>query len=241
MINNQIYSELGDRWISAQDDPVALLRAENRFRNPWLIERLQAMNVNPGDRVLDIGCGAGFLCRDLARAGFQVTGVDQSEGAIATARKYCSHSGVDFHVGEVAQLGKFAKFKAVFVMDVLEHVENPRQTIETASQLLAPDGVLFFYTFNRTWLSYLLVIRAVELFVKNTPKNLHLYRMFIKPSELRAYAHSAGFRDVHFMGVAPKILQPAMLQLVLKGQVSDDFEFQFVNILTVGYLGYCRK
>jgi 2-polyprenyl-6-hydroxyphenyl methylase/3-demethylubiquinone-9 3-methyltransferase len=36
-VNNAIHHQLGDRWYIAQDDPVALLRAESRARNPWIV------------------------------------------------------------------------------------------------------------------------------------------------------------------------------------------------------------
>src|SRR5215470_10702573 len=39
-INNACYDALGERWYQAQDDPVALLRAEARHRNPWILEAL---------------------------------------------------------------------------------------------------------------------------------------------------------------------------------------------------------
>ena len=37
-INNAIYDELGERWYTAQDDPVALLRAESRLRTAWILD-----------------------------------------------------------------------------------------------------------------------------------------------------------------------------------------------------------
>jgi len=60
-VNNAIYA-LGDRWYSADDDPVALLRAESRLRNPWVAARV-VTSVGARARVLDIGCGAGFLAK----------------------------------------------------------------------------------------------------------------------------------------------------------------------------------
>ena len=50
--------------------------------------------------------------------------------------------------------------------------------------MLRPGGLLFFHTFNRTWLAYLVVIRGVPLLVRECPDGLHVYRYFIKPSEL---------------------------------------------------------
>src|SRR5690606_2421000 len=40
-VNNALYDTLGERWYTAQDDPVALLRAESRLRNPWVIQTLR--------------------------------------------------------------------------------------------------------------------------------------------------------------------------------------------------------
>ncbi|MCM2324520.1 MAG: 3-demethylubiquinone-9 3-O-methyltransferase, partial [Oligoflexia bacterium] len=57
-INNRIYEELGERWYGAQDDPVALLRAEARVRDAWAAGVLRARGAR---EVIDIGCGAGFL------------------------------------------------------------------------------------------------------------------------------------------------------------------------------------
>ena len=65
-VNNDIYHQLGERWYTAQDDPVALLRAESRARNPWLIGEIRTAFPTGKVRVLDIGCGAGFL--EIGRA-----------------------------------------------------------------------------------------------------------------------------------------------------------------------------
>ncbi|HEX5084882.1 MAG TPA: hypothetical protein VFY40_22795 [Blastocatellia bacterium] len=36
LVNNDIYDQLGERWYTARDDPIALLRAESRASNPWI-------------------------------------------------------------------------------------------------------------------------------------------------------------------------------------------------------------
>jgi 2-polyprenyl-6-hydroxyphenyl methylase/3-demethylubiquinone-9 3-methyltransferase len=37
-VNNAVYDTLGRRWYEAEDDPIALLRAESRARNPWILK-----------------------------------------------------------------------------------------------------------------------------------------------------------------------------------------------------------
>lgn len=64
-VNNALYDELGERWYTAQDNPVALLRAEGRLRNPWIAMEI-ATRCGVGAAVLDIGCGGGF-CRMNSR------------------------------------------------------------------------------------------------------------------------------------------------------------------------------
>ncbi|MEO6095612.1 MAG: methyltransferase domain-containing protein, partial [Fibrobacteria bacterium] len=85
-VNNAFYEGLGDRWYDAYDDPVALLRAEGRLKNPWVADRIRShLEGNPG-RILDIGCGAGFLANSLAAEGHRVSGVDMSRGSLKVAR-----------------------------------------------------------------------------------------------------------------------------------------------------------
>ena len=90
-VNNEIYNTYGDRWYTAQDDPVALLRAESKTKSPWILEKLKKHDLlNSKTQVLDVGCGAGFLSNELALHQLNVTGVDLSEESIKVAQKFDS-------------------------------------------------------------------------------------------------------------------------------------------------------
>lgn len=52
----------------------------------WRKRAVTALNLGPGSQVLDLACGTGDLCRDLAAAGHQPVGVDLSFGMLAHAR-----------------------------------------------------------------------------------------------------------------------------------------------------------
>ena len=58
----------------------------------WLIENLA---LKAGDSVLDLGCGPGLYTSRLARAGFQVTGVDYSHRSIDFASKYATENNLN--------------------------------------------------------------------------------------------------------------------------------------------------
>src|SRR3990167_3717062 len=72
-INNDFYEDLEERWYTASDHPIALLRAENAVRVPWIIEL-----IGKRKKVLDVGCGAGILTNALSKAGHEVDGIDLS-------------------------------------------------------------------------------------------------------------------------------------------------------------------
>ncbi|MER3514998.1 MAG: class I SAM-dependent methyltransferase, partial [Chloroflexota bacterium] len=70
---------------------------------PSLFRRLGSVY---GLRILDLACGQGFLCRELARRGAQVTGVDASGEMIRLARTYESGNplGITYLHADAADL-----------------------------------------------------------------------------------------------------------------------------------------
>ncbi len=234
-VNNALYDALGERWYAAQDDPVALLRAEGKLRNPWIAAEIAA-RCGEGVAVLDIGCGGGFLSNALARAGFVVTGLDQSAESLAIARAYDETGGVRYEAGDALALPyPDASFSAVCAMDFLEHVEEPAAVIREAARVLRPGGLFFASTFNRSWLSWLVVIKGVEWFVRNTPPNMHILRLFITPAEMRRYCLAAGLSGAFFRGMRPR-LDGAFWRMLRTRVVPPDFAFVFVSSLATGYL-----
>lgn len=239
-VNNALYDALGERWYTAQDDPVALLRAEGRLRNPWIAAEIAA-RCGEGVAVLDIGCGGGFLSNELARAGFAVTGLDRSAESLAVARAYDATGGVRYEVGDALALPyPDRSFSAVCAMDFLEHVEHPAAVIREAARVLRPGGLFFASTFNRNWLSWLVVIKGVEWFVRNTPPNMHILRLFITPAEMRRHCAAAGLTDVTFRGMRPCV-DRAFWRMLRTRVVPPDFAFRFTSALTTGYLVRAAK
>ncbi|MFQ3590694.1 MAG: bifunctional 2-polyprenyl-6-hydroxyphenol methylase/3-demethylubiquinol 3-O-methyltransferase UbiG [Chloracidobacterium sp.] len=239
-VNNALYDQLGNRWYTAQDDPVALLRAEGNLRNPWIATAI-ATRCGTGAAVLDIGCGGGFLSNELARAGFTVTGLDQSVESLAVAQAYDATRSVHYEAGSALELPYPDKsFSAVCAMDFLEHIEDPARVIQEAARVLRTGGLFFASTFNRNWLSWLIVIKGVEWFVRNTPPNMHILRLFITPQEMTQYCHAAGLVNVAFRGMRPR-LNAAFWRMLWTREVPPDFEFTFVPSLLTGYLVTAEK
>jgi len=236
-VNNTWYADLGSRWHDAQDTPIALLRAEARHRNPWIAEQL-----GPEPRaVLDLGCGAGFLANDLAARGHRVTGLDTTPENLAVARLHDRTGSVSYELGDACALPHAdATFDVVCAMDLLEHVEDPARLIGEAGRVLKPDGLFFFHTFNRTWQAHLIVIKGVELFVKNTPKDLHVIRLFLRPEEVARMCRRHDLEPGVLRGSRPRFRWP-LWRMLATGKVGDDFEFTFTRSTKLGYTGCARK
>lgn len=239
-INNAFYEDLQDKWYEEKNHPVALLRAENQVRNPWIAEEI-AKRFNKSCSILDIGCGAGLLTNYLSLQGHEVFGIDLSQTSLDIAAKKDITKKVQYQKADAYHL-PFAdqSFDCVCAMDVLEHVENPKKLIAEASRVLKNQGMFFFHTFNRNILSYLLIIKGVDLFVNNAPKNMHVYPLFIKPQELSAFCLAEDLLIDTFKGLRPKF-NKALWRMVIKGNITDDFSFCFSNNLSTGYCGIATK
>lgn len=70
-----------------------------------LLDREEAGRRGPPGRALDLGCGRGQFTPELARRGWRAVGIDVVPQAIAAARKRADGDGVEYVVGDVADLG----------------------------------------------------------------------------------------------------------------------------------------
>ena len=241
-INNTLYDELGEKWYTATDDPVALLRAESRLRTSWVISELQAHFGHRPLDVLDVACGGGFLANPLAQTGHRVTGIDLSKDSLEVARSHDNTHSVTYLPMD-ARLLSFpdGQFDVVCMMDFLEHLPERAQVIKEAARVLKPGGWFIFHTFNRTPLSWLIAIKGVEWFVKNTPKNMHVYDLFLKPAELSELCTHSHLDIEVLRGVRPRIFNLDFLKLLSTGRVGDGFQFVFTRSQNIGYCGHAVR
>lgn len=98
-------------------------------------------------RVLDIGCGGGLFLSLLQQEGAQVTGIELSDSRAQYA-KTRHNLGIDKHPIEhdFWQKDYAAHFEAVTLWDVIEHVNYPRQTLQSAANVLKRGGLLLIDT-----------------------------------------------------------------------------------------------
>lgn len=187
----------------------------NPVRIPYFTSVLNR-RVGPGARVLDVGCGGGFVSQALTDAGYEVVGVDPSVRAIRAAR--------------LAEAGRFAVaygerlpfasgvFDAAICSEVLEHVDSPGQVLSEITRTLQSGAILLFSTPNRTWLSRLLLIDLAQRWpaTRVLPPRLHEWNHLIRPNELRRMMLSRRLRidEVKGLTVSPTDIPRAIRALV---------------------------
>jgi SAM-dependent methyltransferase len=99
-------------------------------------------------RVLDLGCGTGWTSLFLARAGYEVTGVDLAEDAVNAAREVARETGVGNVTFVAADYESFVSENAydyVLFYDALHHAEDEAAAVRTAYRALKPGGVVFAF------------------------------------------------------------------------------------------------
>lgn len=255
-INNQLYEEFAHTWWDENEFLSLLKVMVNPWRVPYFTEALRRhYGQDPGHvRLLDIGSGGGVLPEEFASLGCQVTGIDISSQSIATARAHAAKSGlsIDYHVGSGTSLPfDRQSFDVVSCCDVLEHIHDWCKVIAEAARVLAPGGLFFFDTINRTLNSRVTFIYGLQEFplTRLMPADTHIWKMFITPVELSSAAQKHGMTVQELKGGKIAMNPLATLWTVLQkkrgkltfGQLGRQLQLKLDKDLSLNYLGYARK
>jgi len=124
------------------------LSLQARFLNPLTEGLFHRAGIQPGMRVLDLGCGIGevsIIAGRIVGAGGQVTGIDIDPAALETARASACAAGLQnvvFDNANVADYEPDAPFDAVTARLILVHTSDPLAVVRRAVSLLRPGGII---------------------------------------------------------------------------------------------------
>ncbi len=130
-------------------------KASHRLRLKWLD---RALSPRAGERIVDLGCGAGLVAHHLLRLGCEVHGVDLAEEAIKAAVAINGEFPKgSFKVGDASKCDHLASgsFDKACSVDVIEHCGEDvmLDIFGEANRLLKPGGLYYVYTPNpRHWI-----------------------------------------------------------------------------------------
>lgn len=255
-IDNQFYNAEKDIWWDESEFLSLLKTSFNPCRFGYFLKHYTdtLKQSIKGKTALDVGCGGGILAEEFAAAGFSVTGLDPSENSIKTAKKHAIQNGLNIHyeTGTAENMPyPDNSFDVVYCCDVLEHVRDLNKAISEISRVLKSGGMFFFDTINRTPLSKLIIIKLWQEW-KSTAlvqPGLHVYEMFIKPSELKEMTFAYGMEIKQLKGMSPNVNPIKLIGLLrkrAKGKLTfAEFGKKVKMIeskdLNVGYMGYAVK
>jgi 2-polyprenyl-3-methyl-5-hydroxy-6-metoxy-1,4-benzoquinol methylase len=111
---------------------------------------LRHLPIPTGQRLLDVGCGAGWFLRIAKRLGAEVKGIEPSAVGAARARL----AGLDVYQGTLEDYlqgeGRNDRFDVITANHVIEHAPNPVATLHSMRVLLAPGGKVWVAVPNPT-------------------------------------------------------------------------------------------
>lgn len=172
------------------------LHYTDRNRAEFLVECFRDLGPDSSRRILDLGCGRGWLAAVLSPFG-KVTGVDFSPTGIEFAREHYGAYGI-FHLADPASatlgLDPRVRFDVVVCTEVIEHAPDHSALLHQIAGFLEPRGVCLLTTPNgNIWESF----RSDPRFIPG----LQPVENWLPPDELRRKLEASGFRVVRHEGL----------------------------------------
>jgi 2-polyprenyl-6-hydroxyphenyl methylase/3-demethylubiquinone-9 3-methyltransferase len=254
-INNDIYNSPKDIWRDKDSAFNLLETLFNPVRLKYYSKIFAELNIIPQScKVLDLGTGGGLFSEELAKTGFKTYGIDPSENAIRLAGHHAKNNNlkINYQKGSGESI-PFANefFDHVFSCDVLEHVNDLPKVISEISRVLKPSGCFFYETINRTFTSWLILIKLLQDWdlTAIAPKNLHDWHLFIRPKALAEHCRMNNLQIKENVGIETKfsILNMFLLiRKVKKGSIDFDEFAKGIKLivskkLNLMYMGFATK
>jgi ubiquinone/menaquinone biosynthesis C-methylase UbiE len=133
----------------------------------WFVEEMLAPSRWKGKRVLDVGCGNGYILAKFALAGASPFGVDLTAAAIDLTRKRMKMRGTvaDLHQADSAHLPfRDCSFDLVYSLGVLHHSPRTEESFREIHRVLRPGGKAVVMLYNKNSVFYRLRIPAMKYF-----------------------------------------------------------------------------
>ena len=141
----------GDDWLYRKPWGNPILESSRHFRNFANLTKILSLPNNA--KVLDVGCGPGWLSIFLGKSGYRVTGIDISPDMVSIAKKRAALEDVlvQFLIHDVENSFNFDKdFDAIVIYDVLHHCLAFKKVLENCYYALVDGGKLLLVEPN--WL-----------------------------------------------------------------------------------------
>ena len=145
------YDTYKDKVLKDEKPFEYLSEAEDMY---WAIKQsIKKDYIRKTDKILEVGCGMGYLTYSMLKEGFNIRGCDISQRAIEKARQTYNLENEDlFFEADVYELSENnnSKFDVIILTEVIEHIFNPSDFIKTLFKLLNSGGHIIITTPNKS-------------------------------------------------------------------------------------------
>lgn len=128
--------------------------------------KIHGFEAAAGSRVLDVGCGNGYVAAHYARHGGAVHGLDLTETALDLCRRRFELAGLEGTFqrtdGDAIPYPD-AHFDIVCSMGVLHHIADPRPMLDEIHRVLRPGGQIILMLYHRNSWKYQVILRLKRL------------------------------------------------------------------------------
>jgi 2-polyprenyl-6-hydroxyphenyl methylase/3-demethylubiquinone-9 3-methyltransferase len=149
-------------------------------------------------RLFEVGCGNGSIASELARRGWDITGVDPSSEGIAQSNR--AHPQLKLFKGSAYDdlAGQYGRFPVVLSLEVVEHVYAPREYARAVFSLLEEGGTAIISTPYHGYWKNLSMALSGKMDGPFTALWDHGHIKFWSIKTLSALLSEAGFADIRF-------------------------------------------
>jgi len=135
--HGRFLAERGAGEIWNWETPAGKLRWARRVK-------MLSRHLQPGMRVLELGCGTGYFTRELARSGADIVAIDVSPELLQIAKANCSMPNVRYEIQNAYELSYPDRvFNSVVGSSVLHHLEID-EALREIYRVLKPGGTIYF-------------------------------------------------------------------------------------------------
>jgi len=144
--NNEFASKINKRFLRRYFKHIFDHISHLNFRrNEECSTIIRWLAPQPGEQILDIGCGDGYYDWLIAKSGAKVVGIDIHEKRLSIAKNFYSSEFTDFFYMDAGEMNfPGACFDKAISLCVIEHLANDEQVMQNISRVLKPGGHFVF-------------------------------------------------------------------------------------------------
>ncbi len=134
--DKKLFDDIAENYIKKD------LKFYSRLMRKLRLKRSLRNIKKPINRLLEIGCGAGFSAEYLKNDYIEFIGVDYSEKLIQYANKFNKYDKTKFIAKNIKDFQTEQKFDVIFMIGVLHHIPDPEKVLNDLKTMLKPNGMI---------------------------------------------------------------------------------------------------